>query len=228
MVSPQYYCLSRISATVATHQLYVTAGRLLHFLPILFQYSVGVSTFSERSCLAIGVGPKPETHISKICLTTFVSGSSTIHSSLLSGFFIYPKGGFGSKRFAQHPLALHYPTHLIAAYCRFAPETQKRPKPAPVVWFRDDSGRFLSGNKKAPYCYDAFVSLGRWSKGTLFNYLLYFFFLLTTVVPMAAPPLTSSRTNHKARLLLSPVFGESVGLAVPFVPVPVLPLFLLH
>ena len=45
----------------------------------------------------------------------------------------------------------------------------------------------LPGNKKAPYCYDAFVLLGRWSKGTLFNYLLYFFFLLTTVVPMAAP-----------------------------------------
>ena len=74
----------------------------------------------------------------------------------------------------------------------------------------------LPGNKKAPYCYDAFVLLGRWSKGTLFNYLLYFFFLFTTVVPMAAPPLTNSRANHKARLLLSPVFGESVGLAVPF------------
>ena len=28
--------------------------------------------------------------------------------------------------------------------------------------------------KKAPYCYDAFVLLGRWSKGTLFHYLLYF------------------------------------------------------
>ena len=86
----------------------------------------------------------------------------------------------------------------------------------------------LLGNKKAPYYYNAFISLGRWSKETLFNYLLYFFFLLTTVVPMAAPPLTSSRTNHKARLLLSPVFGESVGFAVPFVPLPALPLFLLH
>ena len=86
----------------------------------------------------------------------------------------------------------------------------------------------LPGNKKAPYCYDAFVLLGSWSKGTLFNYLLYFFFLLTTVVPMAAPPLTNSRANHKARLLLSPVSGESIGLAVPFVPVPALPLFLLH
>ena len=65
----------------------------------------------------------------------------------------------------------------------------------------------LPGNKKAPYCYDAFVLLGRWSKGTLFNYLLYFFFLLTTVVPMAAPPLTNSKAIHKARLLVSPVWG---------------------
>ena len=42
------------------------------------------------------------------------------------------------------------------------------------------------------------------------------------VVAVTAPPLTNSRANHKARLLLSPVFGESVGLAVPFVPVPAL------
>ena len=66
----------------------------------------------------------------------------------------------------------------------------------------------LPGNKKAPYCYDAFVLLGRWSKGTLFNYLLYFFFLLTTVVPMAAPLLTNSRAIHSARLLVSPVWGS--------------------
>ena len=63
----------------------------------------------------------------------------------------------------------------------------------------------LPGNKKAPYCYDAFVLLGRWSKGTLFNYLLYFFFLLTTVVPMAAPPLTNRAASQPMRLLLSPV-----------------------
>ena len=65
----------------------------------------------------------------------------------------------------------------------------------------------LPGNKKAPYCYDAFVLLGRWSKGKLFNYLLCFFFLLTAVVPITAPPLTNSRANHKARLLVSPVRG---------------------
>ena len=75
----------------------------------------------------------------------------------------------------------------------------------------------LPGNKKAPYCYDAFVLLGRWSKGTLFNYLLYFFFLLTIVVPMAAPPLTNSRAIHNKRLELSPVCGDlsAPGLTVP-------------
>ena len=63
----------------------------------------------------------------------------------------------------------------------------------------------LPGNKKAPYRYDAFVLLGSWSKGTLFNYLLYFFFLLTIVAPMAAPPLTNNRAIHNKRLELSPV-----------------------
>ena len=66
----------------------------------------------------------------------------------------------------------------------------------------------LPNNKKAPYCYDAFVLLGRWSKGALFNYLLYFFFLLTAVVPIAAQPLTNSNASHKARLLVSPVCGD--------------------
>ena len=65
----------------------------------------------------------------------------------------------------------------------------------------------LPGNIKAPYCYDAFVLLGSWSKGTLFYYLLYFFFLLTTVVPMAAPPLINSRANHNAGLAVSPERG---------------------
>ena len=64
-----------------------------------------------------------------------------------------------------------------------------------------------AGSTKASYFYDAFVLLGRWSKGTLFHYLLYFF-LLTTVVPMAAPPLTSSRAIHKAEPLVSPVWGD--------------------
>ena len=72
----------------------------------------------------------------------------------------------------------------------------------------------LPGNKKAPYCYDAFALLGRRSKGTLFHYLLYFFFLLTTVVPMAAPPLINSRAIHKARLLVSPVGGVCGSFAV--------------
>ena len=64
-----------------------------------------------------------------------------------------------------------------------------------------------AGSTKASYFYDAFVLLGRWSKGTLFHYLLYFF-LLTTVVSMAAPPLTSSRAIHKAEPLVSPVWGD--------------------
>ena len=69
----------------------------------------------------------------------------------------------------------------------------------------------LPGNKKAPYCYDAFVLLGSWSKGTLFHYLLCFFFLLATVIPMAAPPLTISSANHNAGLAVSPVrrIGET-------------------
>ena len=65
-----------------------------------------------------------------------------------------------------------------------------------------------AGSTKASYFYDAFVLLGRWSKGTLFHYLLYFFFFPTTDVPMAAPPLTSSRAIHKAELLVSPVWGD--------------------
>ena len=79
----------------------------------------------------------------------------------------------------------------------------------------------LPGNKKAPYRYDAFVLLGRWSKETLFHYLLCFFFLLATVIPMAALPLTISSANHNAGLAVSPVrrIGETgctvgVGCAV--------------
>ena len=68
--------------------------------------------------------------------------------------------------------------------------------------------RYFLPPTKAPYYYDAFVLLGRWSKGTLFHYLLYFFFLLTTVVPTAALPLTSSRAIHRTILLVSPVCGD--------------------
>ena len=35
-------------------------------------------------------------------------------------------------------------TSLSLTNCRFAPETQKRPKPFPAVCFRGDFGRFLS------------------------------------------------------------------------------------
>ena len=80
------------------------AGGLLHFLPILFQYSVGVKTFSAFRRLAICVGPSPETHKSKIFLTIFAAGSSTIHSSLSSELFIYPKGGFVVSGLPDIPL----------------------------------------------------------------------------------------------------------------------------
>ena len=61
----------------------------------------------------------------------------------------------------------------------------------------------LPGNKKAPYCYDAFVLLGRWSKGTLFNYLLYFSFLLTTVFSISNDSCSSS---HNAMLIIIVTF----------------------
>src|SRR5699024_4869272 len=90
--------------TVSATQPYGMAGGLLHFLPILFQYSVGVNTFAAFRRLAICVGPSPETHKSKIFLTIFAAGSSTIHSSLLSGFFIYPKGGLVVSGLPDIPL----------------------------------------------------------------------------------------------------------------------------
>ena len=62
---------------------------------------------------------------------------------------------------------------------------------------------------------DAFVLLGRRSKGTLFHYLLCFFFLMTiTVAAMTAPPLMNNRAIHKARLLVSPVWGVCGSFAV--------------
>ena len=82
-------------------------------------------------------------------------------------------------------------------------------------FLQNNSIRYFLPPTKAPYYYDAFVLLGRWSKGTLFYYLLCFFFLLATVIPMAAPPLTISSANHNARLAVSPVrrIGET-GCAV--------------
>lgn len=105
-VSPQYSCLERIFATVSEHQLNCLAGGLPQFLPILFQYSVGVITLSVFSFLAICVGPKPETHSSKICLTIFAAGSSISHSFGFSGFFIYPKGGLVVSGMPAIPLFL--------------------------------------------------------------------------------------------------------------------------
>ena len=89
-VSPQYSCLDKMFATVSEHQLYGTAGRLLQFLPILLQCSVGVGTFAAFRCFAICVGPRPSTHQAKICRTIFAASSSTIQPFLLSGSFRYP------------------------------------------------------------------------------------------------------------------------------------------
>ena len=64
-----------------------------HFTPMLCWYSLGVITPSERSFLAIWVGPRPDTLMRKIRRTTSAAGSSTSHLFLSSGSFLYPKGG---------------------------------------------------------------------------------------------------------------------------------------
>ena len=93
-VSPVYSCLSRIAATVEEHQLCGNAGGFVgHFTPVLCKYSLGVITPSERSFLAIWVGPRPDTLMRKIRRTTSAAGSSTSHLFLSSGAFLYPKGG---------------------------------------------------------------------------------------------------------------------------------------
>ena len=96
---------------------------------------------------------------------------------------------------------------LIFSYTIQVPDSYREVSSS-FSFLQNNSIRYFLPPTKAPYCYDAFVLLGRWSKGTLFNYLLYFFFLLTTVVPMAALPLTSSRAIHRTILLVSPVCGD--------------------
>lgn len=48
----------------------------------------------------------------------------------------------------------------------------------------------------------------------IFRYLSCFFFLLRAAAPVAAPPLASTRTSHKERLLVSPVGGVFGSFAV--------------
>ena len=95
---------------------------------------------------------------------------------------------------------------LIFSYTIQVPDSYREVSSS-FSFLQNNSIRYFLPPTKAPYCYDAFVLLGSWSKGTLFNYLLYFFFLLTTVVPMAAQPLMNNRAIHSARLLVSPVCG---------------------
>jgi hypothetical protein len=71
---------------------------------MLIQYSVGVITSSALSRFAICDGPSPDTHILNIRLTISAAGSSMSHSSLLSGFFIYPNGGLVVNGFPDLPL----------------------------------------------------------------------------------------------------------------------------
>ena len=106
-VSPQYSCLPRISATVAEHQLYGTAGGLLQFLPMLSQCSVGVNTLAAFKRFAICVGPNPSTHQAKICRTIFAASSSTIQLFLSSGSLRYPKGGLVVSGAPDIPLLLN-------------------------------------------------------------------------------------------------------------------------
>ena len=59
-------------------------------------------------------------------------------------------GNLAGDGFLSHSLLRYFgirgiaSTSLSLPNCRFAPETQKRPKPDPAVWFRGDFGRFLS------------------------------------------------------------------------------------
>ena len=48
----------------------------------------------------------------------------------------------------------------------------------------------------------------------IFRYLSCFFFLLRAAAPLAAPPLASTRTSHRERLLVSPVGGDFGSFAV--------------
>ena len=79
----------------------------------------------------------------------FVANELRPFSSLSLGsglYFFRPQ----SPRKNAHSLLRYFGIRGIASTsfslpnCRFAPETQKRPKPFPAVWFRGDFGRFLS------------------------------------------------------------------------------------
>ena len=75
----------------------------------------------------------------KLCLQLL---SHFLQSSL---YFFPPR----SSRKNAHSLLRYFGIRGIAGTsfslpnCRFAPETQKRPKPFPAVWFRGDFGRFF-------------------------------------------------------------------------------------
>ena len=126
-----------------------------------------------------------------------------------SGHLLFTADLLPKRRNAQNLPPLYSFGAILGVFLRY----ERLCVGAGILYRQPSKSRCLSlpGNKKAPYCYDAFVLLGRWSKGTLFHYLLCFFFLLTIVVPIAAPPLTISSANHNAGLAVSPVrrIGEA-------------------
>lgn len=89
------------------------------------------------------------------CVThydTWITVARKLRLQLLSHFlqsslyFFLPR----SSRKNAHSLLRYFGirgianTSFLLPNCRFAPETQKRPKPFPAVCFRGDFGRFLS------------------------------------------------------------------------------------
>ena len=143
--------------------------------------------------------------------------SHFLQSSL---YFFLPR----SSRKNAHSLLRYFgirgimDTSLSLPNCRFAPETQKRPKPAPLYGFGAILGVFfryerlcfgggilyrqpfksrclsLPGNKKAPYCYDAFVLLGK----------LYFFLFAYGQLPLGSVSLTAGCSCSSALISAIP------------------------
>lgn len=90
-------------------------------------------------------------------MTGMMSGSSDLmipyttalkmnNESLVTSLTVYLEDGAVSDEVSDRLSVLldQMFSYEEDCYCRFAPETQKRPKPDPAVWFRGDFGRFLS------------------------------------------------------------------------------------
>ena len=73
--------------------------------------------------------------------------------------------------------------------------------------------RFFRQSQKRRIATTLLLCRGKGVRG-IFRYLSCFFFLLRAAAPVAAPPLASTRTSHKERLLVSPVGGVFGSFAV--------------